>query len=216
MDWRPGVVPDTVTVRWCTADGDERRRARVLLLRTAAELLQVPLSEVSLEHEPGGRPYLGGAGGPLRVSLTHGRGVLAVALTGRAPVGVDVEVVRRVRATAMARAWLDPAEAAWVEGLAERDRSAAFLWLWTQKEAVGKALGQGLRGGGMSRPMPLPRQWPPPEDAPGGLTPLPGAPGLASAAVVVGGGGHVVGVALHGREGDVRIDVCRVPAAACD
>ncbi|WP_157839144.1 4'-phosphopantetheinyl transferase family protein [Streptomyces flavidovirens] len=220
MDRHPGWSPDTVTVLWCTTDGDERRKAHTLVVRAAAGLLDVAPSEIWLEHEAGGRPVLGGAGKSLHVSVTHARGALAVALTGLAPVGVDVEVVRRLRAAAMARAWLDPAEAAWVTGLPEEDQSVAFLWLWTQKESVGKALGQGLRQGGMSRQVPLPRRWPPGEDAPVVARRLPGAPDVVSAAVMVDGGRRVIGLALHegtvgaSRADDLRLDVRRVSAAA--
>ncbi|PAZ17392.1 4-phosphopantetheinyl transferase [Streptomyces sp. SA15] len=220
MDWHPGMAPDTVTVLWCTTDGDERRTARALLLRSAADVLGVPLSEVWVEHEPGGRPFLGGAGEALRVSVAHARGALAVALTGRAAVGVDVEVVRGLRADALARAWLHPAEAAWIGGLPEAERSAGFLWLWTQKESVGKALGQGLRGGGMSRPVPVPEHWPPGADEPVVPRPLPGAPELMSGAALVDGGRLVVGVAVDGDgdgdasgaagDGGVRVRVHRV------
>ncbi|QEU90706.1 4'-phosphopantetheinyl transferase superfamily protein [Streptomyces kanamyceticus] len=216
MDRHPGGSPDTVTVLWCTTDGDERRKAHTLVVRAAAGLLGVAPSEIWLEHEAGGRPVLGGAGKSLHVSVAHARGALAVAVTGLAPVGVDVEVVRRLRAAAMSRAWLDPAEAAWVTALPEDDQSVAFLWLWTQKESVGKALGQGLRQGGMSRRVPLPGQWPAGNDAPSVPRRLPGDPGVVSAAVVVGGGLHVIGVALHGGTGSascadgVRLDVREV------
>ncbi|MFG3080119.1 4'-phosphopantetheinyl transferase family protein [Streptomyces parvulus] len=216
MDGRPGADPDTVTVLWCTTDGDERRRARALLLRSAAAMLDVPESEVWVEHEPGGRPCLGGAGGGLRVSVAHTRGALAIALSERWPVGVDVEGVRELRAAAMGRAWFDPAEAAWIGGLPERERPAAFLWLWTQKEAVGKALGRGLRDGGMRRAVPLPSPWPP---GPRPLLvprPLPGRRDVLSLALGVDDGRHVVGVALHrdgaepSGEGAVRLQVRRV------
>ncbi|MET9443616.1 4'-phosphopantetheinyl transferase superfamily protein [Streptomyces sp. NPDC006610] len=218
MDGRPGLDPDTVTVLWCTTDGNERRLARALLLRNAAGMLGVPESGVWVEHEPGGRPYLGGAGAGVRVSVAHTRGAVAIALTGGVPVGVDVERVRRLRAESMARAWLHPAEAAWIGGLPEPERSVAFLWLWTQKEAVGKALGRGLRGGGMSRRMPVEECWPP---GPGARAPrpLPDDGGLASCAVLVDDGRHVVGVALCGDaaggsgEGGVRVQVHRVTGA---
>lgn len=213
MDGHPGSTPDTVTVRWCTTDGDERRKAHALLLRTAAELLRVPSSEIWLEHEPGGRPYLGGAGAGLSVSLAHARGTLAVALTSKVPVGIDVEVVRALRAETLARTWLHPAEAEWVSALAEPERAAAFLWLWTQKESVGKALGQGLRRGGMSRRMPLAQQWPP--DTVLVPRPLPGAEHLVSSAVLLGGGRYVLGLALRGGSpdgavGDHPVQVRRV------
>ncbi|MFI2027884.1 4'-phosphopantetheinyl transferase family protein [Streptomyces buecherae] len=213
MDGHPGPAPDAVTVLWCTTDGDERRTAHTLLLRAVARTLRVPVSGLRLDHEPGGRPVIGGVAEAPRVSLAHARGALAVALTDRAPVGVDVEVVRELRADALARSWLHPAEAEWVAGLPERQRSVAFLWLWTQKESVGKARGQGLRRGGMSRPVPLPERWPPAAS----LTPrpLPGAAHLTSSAVIVGEGRYVLGLALVGavRAGAVRTRVRRVDAA---
>lgn len=217
MNGRPGYDPDSVTLLWCVTDGEERRAAHALLLRSAAGLLGVRPSEIRLEHEPGGRPYLGGAGKELHVSVAHGRGVLAVALTGRAPVGVDVEAVRPLRAEAMARAWLGPAETGWVTGLPEPDRSAGFLWLWTQKESVGKALGRGLRRGGMSREVPLPERWPVREGAPLVPRPLPGTPDVVSGAALVGGERYVVGVALHGDPGGdaVRVRLHR-PAPGAD
>ncbi|MFE6776313.1 4'-phosphopantetheinyl transferase family protein [Streptomyces sp. NPDC057702] len=212
MDGHPGSAPDTVTVLWCTTNGDERRLAHTLVVRAAARRLRVPSSELWLDHEPGGRPVLGGAGAALRVSLAHARGALAVAVTDRAVVGVDVEVVRELRAEALARSWLHPAEAEWVTGLAEDARSAAFLWLWTQKESVGKARGRGLRRGGMSRRVPLAPQWPPEGDwTP---RPLPGEPELAASAALVGGGRYVLGVAVdRGTGASPRVQVRRVPAA---
>ncbi|WP_143660004.1 4'-phosphopantetheinyl transferase superfamily protein [Streptomyces sp. WZ.A104] len=221
MDRHPGLAPDTVTVLWCTTDGDERRKAHTLLVRAAAGMLDVPLSEIWLEHEEGGRPLLCGAGKPVQVSVTHGRGSLAVALTGGPSVGVDVEVVRPLRAEAMARAWLDPVETAWVTGLAEEERSTAFLWLWTQKESVGKALGRGLRRGGMSRRVPLPEAWPPGGGLPPVLRPLPADREVASAAVLVDGGRRVIGVAQcvgtgsEGRSAATRVRVQRVSPAVC-
>ncbi|MCX5394407.1 4'-phosphopantetheinyl transferase superfamily protein [Streptomyces sp. NBC_00094] len=199
--------PDRVTVLWCTTDGDERTKAHRLLLQGAAALLDVPASEIWVEHEPSGRPFLGGAGKGLMVSVSHARGVLALVLSGSCPVGVDVEVVRRLNAGALARAYLDPVETDWVCALPEAERATGFLWLWTQKESVGKALGQGLRDGGMSRRVPLPENWPPGDTAPPVPRRLPGAPDIRSAAVLVGGGRFVLGVATQGEHGDCGVSV---------
>jgi 4'-phosphopantetheinyl transferase len=56
----------------------------------------------------------------------------------------------------LADRWFDPAEAAWLRDQPADARPAAFLLLWTAKEALGKALGTGLRGGGLRRRVPLP------------------------------------------------------------
>ncbi len=200
-----------VRVLWNTTDGDERARAHLLLLRGAAAELGVPASEIWVEHEPGGRPLLGGAGRGVGVSVSHARRALAVALCDGAPVGVDVEPLRGLSGAALAGKWLAPAEARWVEELPGPQQALAFLWLWTQKEAVGKALGLGLREGGMSRLVALPGEWPPAGDGTPVLRPLPGGPALVSGAALADSGRLVLGVAVR-RDGaaDHRVELRRV------
>ncbi|MDV9175751.1 4'-phosphopantetheinyl transferase superfamily protein [Streptomyces sp. W16] len=203
MGEQPGVDPVPVWVLWSEADGDARLLARSLAVRSAAELLGVGPSEVWVSHAASGRPLLDGAGRGTQVSVSHGRGAVAVALcrSSRVDLGVDVESVRPLAALALARGYLTPAEADWLGGLAAVERDRAFLWLWTQKEAVGKALGLGLRSGGMSRPMPLPTVWPPSGDGPVTPAPLPDDPTTATTAVFVADGRRVVGVAVRGTDG---------------
>ncbi len=200
MGRQPGSDPVSVTVLWSAADGDARRVARFLAVRSAAELLGVEPSKVWMSHAASGRPLLNGAGRGTQVSVSHGRGTAAVALcrSPRVHLGVDVETVRPLAARALAHGYLAAAEAHWLDGLAAAERSRAFLWLWTQKEAVGKALGLGLRAGGMSRPMPLPAVWPPPDGGPRAPVAVPGDAATACTAAFVGGGRHVVGVAVRG------------------
>jgi 4'-phosphopantetheinyl transferase len=140
-------------------DGQERRAARELAIRSAATVAGVRADEVRLEHEPTGRPVLGGATEGLHVSISHSRGVVAVALTQLAPVGVDIEVMRPVDAVSLARRWFTAAEADWVNRQPLSLREQAFLWLWTCKEAIGKARGLGLREHGLRHPVPIPPDW---------------------------------------------------------
>jgi 4'-phosphopantetheinyl transferase len=105
--------------------------------------------EPEFRLEPGGKPFL--PNGP-HLSLAHTRAASAVVVSTLGPVGVDLEDEdRELPAAALARHWFSKPEADWV-ALHPND----FLPLWTLKEAVGKALGTGLRGGGLRRPMPLP------------------------------------------------------------
>lgn len=176
-----------VEVRIGRVAGHERARSAELVLGLAAGLASLPPGRLRLGHERDGRPVVRGAA--VHVSVSHGRGVVAAAASTDFPVGVDVEAVRRIPVGNLARRWLRAAEAEWIERREPDERIVAFLWLWTQKEALGKARGLGLAGGaGLSREVWLPEGWPPSGSglmgAPGmaRLGPVPGDAGLAVAA----------------------------------
>lgn len=137
--------------------GDHSEAAKALAVDAAAWLLGVPPAELTLWQEPSGRPRIRCAPGipEPSVSIGHSDGGIAVAASNAGPVGVDVENVRPLPALTLAERWLDEDETAWLRRLPAERRAEAFLRLWTAKEAVGKALGTGLRGGGMRRPVPL-------------------------------------------------------------
>jgi 4'-phosphopantetheinyl transferase len=137
---------------------DQRSAAHALLVTLARSLG----GEGEVRHEESGRPVVDG----LAVSLSHARGLVAVAASRRGPVGVDLESRREFEIDGMARRWFDPTELTWL--YQQSDQVEAFLWLWTAKEAVGKALGRGLRGAGLRRVMPV-----------GGATVVPSEPQLA-------------------------------------
>jgi 4'-phosphopantetheinyl transferase len=187
---------DSVMVWLSRAEVDVEAYARRLVLEVAAATFDVPRSQVRLSHESGGRPrvHIGACSGEaeLHVALSHTRGAVAVALTALGPVGVDAERVRPLPALALGRRWLCDAEARWLSGAAATAQTAGFLLLWTQKEAVGKALGVGLRGGGMRREMPRPTSplgagfRPAAAVRPGRLRRVPGLSSMAVAAWPVG------------------------------
>jgi 4'-phosphopantetheinyl transferase len=133
---------------WVAPAGDDQRStARDLLLELTGALLD---GTAELRHEPNGRPYVDG----LAVSISHSRTLVAVAASAAGPVGVDVEDVYPREVAGLARRWFDPSELEWMAR--QPDELTAFLDLWTAKEAVGKALGLGLRTAGLRRRMPLP------------------------------------------------------------
>jgi 4'-phosphopantetheinyl transferase len=182
--------PDSITVLVSRTGGRERDYARALLLEGAADLLAQPVGELAVEHEPSGRPVLRGADRTVHVAVSHGDRVVAVALATGGPIGVDVEAARELSGRAMARRWLTEQEAGWVADRPTARQAAALLWLWTQKEAIGKARGLGLRGNGLLRPVPLPEVWPTPPAPPGAveahpLRPLPDDPEMALATPAV-------------------------------
>jgi 4'-phosphopantetheinyl transferase len=86
----------------------------------------------TLRHPPRARPTLDL---PLHWSVSHCAGRIAVAVSTRGPVGVDVEALGSLRAAAFAL-YLNPAERAWAGPSPRR-----FYSIWTRKEAVAKAAG---------------------------------------------------------------------------
>ncbi|WP_308167384.1 4'-phosphopantetheinyl transferase family protein [Catellatospora tritici] len=147
----------------------ESHCATCLARLAVAQTLDTCPTTVRVRRDPSGRPLLP-AHPQLHLSLTHTEGVAAVVLSTLGPVGIDVELRRDLPAAELAARWFDAREAGWV-----RERPQDFLALWTQKEAVGKALGTGLRAGGLRREMPLP----PPADGTALTALVPGTRGIA-------------------------------------
>jgi hypothetical protein len=138
-------VGDPVHVWVAPAGAEPRVAAHNLLLDLASTLISSP----SLHHDPDGRPHVPG----LAVSLSHTHHLVAVAAAADGPIGVDVEELHPREVRELANRWFASEELDWMS--AQPSQLEAFLRLWTAKEAVGKALGRGLRQSGLRRPMPL-------------------------------------------------------------
>lgn len=185
--------------------GDERAAARRLLVRAGAALLRRSPAAVTVGHDTAGRPWVrAGAATTVRVSVSHSQGLVAVAASRHWTVGVDIEVHRPVPLATMARRWFSDLEAAWLTSQRDADRDEAFLLLWTAKEAVGKALGIGLRKHGLRRIMPLP------DGDRTALRPLPGDGGLLVAHPQVRADA-VLAVAIRDGDPDVPVVVHEDP-----
>jgi 4'-phosphopantetheinyl transferase len=123
-------------------------RRRVLLraaLRAAlaAELGTVP-ARVPLTATPAGRPQLPAATGlDAGCSAAGGLGVVAVGRGCR--IGVDLEPVAPWTPDVLDEGWLHPVEQRALARLPEHARPLAVTRAWTQKEAVLKGRGTGLR-----------------------------------------------------------------------
>lgn len=121
-----------------------RRRAfrRVIL----GGLLGMAAGEVEFAQGPFGKPILSGAAGAFHFSATHAAGHTWMAVGGAGPLGLDVELEAPLLSELPGLlAQLAPAEQRALERVVERERVAAFLDVWTRKEAVLKAAGTGLR-----------------------------------------------------------------------
>ncbi|MDJ0449346.1 4'-phosphopantetheinyl transferase superfamily protein [Methylocystis sp. JR02] len=92
-----------------------------------------------------GKPFLLDPPRDLRFSLTHTRGMVAVAVTEGLEIGVDVESEdRRAESMKLAERFFAPQEVALLRAVEGDARREMFFAVWTLKEAVVKATGQGL------------------------------------------------------------------------
>lgn len=168
------VLPhaDEVLVRWMSVDGvpaatvarwrevlhpDELARAErfrfdadrtayigvhALLRSVLADVGPYPAGDWRFVTEPGGKPGVDPAlASSLRFNLSRCRGLVAVAVSDGDDVGIDVESRDRAHHVAdLAPRHFTPDEVALIG-----DSPDTFVRLWTLKEAVVKATGEGLR-----------------------------------------------------------------------
>jgi 4'-phosphopantetheinyl transferase len=123
----------------------ERRASRERLREVLGAHLGMDPGEIPLREEASGRPVLDG--GPA-ISHSHSGEWTLVAVSHGRRVGVDVERVRAgFPVDRFARRFFSSREQAALGRLSAADREDAFFALWTRKEALLKATGEGLAGG---------------------------------------------------------------------
>ena len=147
---------------WALSDEEWARHARFARIADAhVFLLSRALLRVALANAIGGDP--GSIGivasasgkprvtGPVEFNLSHtveqdGAGAVAVAVTTANPVGVDIEPVSRgVDLAELVARRYTLEEQAMLARCDPAARHRRMVWMWTAKEAVLKATGEGLR-----------------------------------------------------------------------
>ena len=131
----------------------ERDRRRFVVTRgrlreLLAERVGAAAGDLDLVSGRNGKPALGGrfAASGLRFSASRCE-ELAIYAFARHEVGIDLEKVRALPgADAIAERICSPAELRAYRSLASEGRLAGFFALWTRKEALAKARGDGLSG----------------------------------------------------------------------
>ena len=129
--------------------------ARALVRTTLSQYSDVEPQAWTFRAGPYGRPEIAGPAGvpPLRFSLSHTAGLVALAVALQVDVGIDVEGIKRWPPRAeneresgldIARRYFAPSEADDLEALPPEKQGRAFLEYWTLKEAYIKATGLGL------------------------------------------------------------------------
>jgi 4'-phosphopantetheinyl transferase len=127
---------------------------RTPLLELLAAYLDTPASSVVLDEDARGKPRLAsrvsasGAADRLEFNWSHSGAFALVALARGCALGVDIERFGKgQRSLEIARRFFDPAEADALARLEPAARDRSFIKLWCAKEAVLKAVGEGLSFG---------------------------------------------------------------------
>lgn len=101
----------------------------------------------TIETGEHGKPFAPALPG-LEFNLSHAGSYAAFAFALGQPVGIDIELLeRRISVDGIAARFFGERETAALARVDARRRQEAFLRLWTHKEAVLKALGDGLAFG---------------------------------------------------------------------
>ncbi len=149
--------------RWrCLLSRDEKMRAsrfhfevhrnrfivgRAWLRTVLGKYLGVKPVKIAFAYGPSGKPDLAGPleTSGLKFNLAHSDDLVLLALTADAQVGVDVERIKPIsEAAELVQRFFSPREAGLFDELPAELRSRAFLNLWTRKEALLKATGEGI------------------------------------------------------------------------
>jgi 4'-phosphopantetheinyl transferase len=140
------------------ADRQRFLHGRLLLRTFLGHHLGIPPRDVPFVTSPFGKPEIQQSAAHaesktdhaelLRFNLAHSGEWVLFALARDREVGVDVEHHRTMSdAMDIARRFFAPPEVAALEALDPAMRHDAFFRIWTRKEAIVKAVGQGLSAG---------------------------------------------------------------------
>jgi 4'-phosphopantetheinyl transferase len=143
-------------------EGEKARMARFVHARNRIEFavahgltrlalgraLSVAPASLAFMEGPNGKPSAlrGGRPAPVSFNLSHANGMVGVAVLARpdVPVGFDLERFDRRVELDIADRYFRPEEVGWLMSLPVDERPRGFLRLWTLKEALIKATGEGL------------------------------------------------------------------------
>lgn len=126
-------------------DRDRFVATRGLLREILALYLCVPARRLSFGYNAHGKPFLAEQGEALRFNVSHSLDTVLVAVAHECEVGVDVERVHgAVAVEEISEMVLSAPEKLTLGSLGNAAKRAAFLRLWTRKEAYIKADGRGM------------------------------------------------------------------------
>ena len=122
---------------------DQFVASRGLLRQLAAGYLGCRPPAVPIVYESAGKPAI--AGNPFHFNVTHSDEIAAFAFSRAGRIGIDIERVRPMQnAASVVERFFTANECAAFQKLPAGEQLNVFFKMWTRKEALLKALGQGI------------------------------------------------------------------------
>jgi 4'-phosphopantetheinyl transferase len=151
------VERERASLFWRRADGERYVASHGVLRLLLAGYLGCDPLRLDFRTGEHGKPFLPGSG--LEFNLSHSSDLALIAVARERRVGVDVEALRPMPDLEdLAPRVCTPGELVILNALAEPARTHAFLGLWTRKEALAKATGEGIQAV-MRDALPDPDRW---------------------------------------------------------
>lgn len=139
------VERDRASRFWRRTDGERYLSAHGALRLVLSDYLACDPLDLRFGVHDQGKPFLQDA--ELEFNLSHSHALALIAVSRGRRVGVDVERVHDLPdLEALAARVCTPAELETLTALADPHRTRAFFALWTRKEALAKATGEGIAG----------------------------------------------------------------------
>jgi len=118
--------------------------ARGILRTLLAQYLKTSAPHLQFIYSARGKPSLKDS--KITFNLSHSHGLALYAITLSQKVGIDLEYMRDIETTQLAKRFFTPSEYNTLISLPIQQQKMAFFQFWTAKEAYLKATGDGLVG----------------------------------------------------------------------
>ncbi len=128
--------------------GDKKRflAGRILLRHALSDAVdgEIGIGKWRYRNGPNGKPAMAPDFPKLEFNLSHSKNCVVVALSKDGQIGVDIEIAAPDEGTQIVDDVLSERERKILHRLPDDQKGAAFIQLWTLKEACAKALGLGV------------------------------------------------------------------------
>jgi len=126
-----------------------RRRfiaGRAALRRILAAYSEADPAGLRFRYDPSGKPHLDNAPfSDITFNASHSESTMLVAVGQMAAIGIDVECIRTDTGSAgLIETFFAEREQQILRSVPQPERPSAFFTIWTRKEAVTKAMGDGI------------------------------------------------------------------------